>query len=233
MSLTEIFEKMQLGSIKTIAGAGYKTGVLATEADIGWPSGIIRRPNGDLVFGDIRSHRIWRIDSDGIIHNFAGDGVPDSTGDGGPASKARVHTPHDFFQDVHGNIFFIELGARGPDEGPNILRRIDHETGIITTVAGSGKTGRGGEGLPAVESEFDTTCGVAVDDAGNIYICHKWDSKVTRIDCTTGLTETIAGLSARNYFLEEGPSRPFSGPSHGVHGYHGDGGPAKEASLNL
>lgn len=233
MSLTEIFEKMQPGSIKTIAGAGYKTGVPATEADIGWPSGIIRRPNGDLVFGDIRSHRIWRIDSEGIIHNFAGDGVPDSTGDGGPASKARVHTPHDFFQDVHGNIFFIELGARGPDEGPNILRRIDHETGIITTVAGSGKTGRGGEGLPAVESEFDTTCGVAVDDEGNIYICHKWDSKVTRIDCTTGLTETIAGLSARNYLLEEGHSRPFSGSIHGVHGYHGDGGPAKEASLNL
>ena len=233
MKLRDFFDSMPKSSIATIAGAGYRVGVPAKEADIGWSSGVVRRPDGDLVFGDIRSHRIWRIDSDGILHNFVGDGVPGTSGDGGPAADARVYTPHDFFQDKNGNIFFVELGARGPDEGPNTVRRIDYETGIVTKVVGSGRVGRGGEGLPALESEFDTTCGVAVDDEGNIFVCHKWDSKVTRVDADTGIVETIAGQPTRNYILEDGDHRPFTGAGHSFHGYHGDGGPAKEAALGF
>ena len=233
MKLRDFFDSMPKSSIATIAGAGYRVGVPAKEADIGWSSGVVRRPDGDLVFGDMRSHRIWRIDADGILHNFVGDGVPGTSGDGGPAADARVYTPHDFFQDKNGNIFFVELGARGPDEGPNTVRRIDYETGIITKVVGSGRVGRGGEGLPALESEFDTTCGVAVDDEGNIFVCHKWDSKVTRVDADTGIVETIAGQPTRNYLLEDGDHRPFTGAGHSFHGYHGDGGPAKEAALGL
>ncbi len=72
-------------TIVTIAGAGYSDGFPAKEADVGWSTGVDRRPNGDLVFGDIRSHRLWRIDKDGILHTFAGDGVPGNSGDGGPA----------------------------------------------------------------------------------------------------------------------------------------------------
>ena len=233
MNLRDFFDSMSPGTIATIAGAGYRVGVPAKEADIGWSSGVVRRPNGDIVFGDMRSQRIWRIDGDGILHNFVGDGVPGTSGDGGPASDARVYTPHDFFQDKHGNIFFVELGARGPDEGPNTVRRIDYETGIITKVVGSGRVGRGGEGLPALESEFDTTCGVAVDEDGNIFVCHKWDSKVTRVDAETGIVETFAGQPTRNYPLEDGDRRPFTGSGYSFHGYHGDGGPAKEAALGL
>ena len=233
MNLHNFFDSIPSGTIATIAGSGYRVGVAAKEADIGWSSGVVRRPNGDIVFGDMRSQRIWRIDGDGILHNFVGDGVPGTSGDGGPAADARVYTPHDFFQDKDGNIFFVELGARGPDEGPNTVRRIDYETGIITKVVGSGRVGRGGEGLPASESEFDTTCGVAVDEDGNIFVCHKWDSKVTRVDAETGIVETFAGQPTRNYPLEDGDRRPFTGSGYSYHGYHGDGGPAKEAALGL
>ena len=233
MKLSDIFDGMAPGSITTIAGAGYRVGVPAKDADIGWSSGVVRRPNGDIVFGDMRSHRIWRIDGDGILHNFVGDGVPGTSGDGGPAADARVYTPHDFFQDEDGNIFFVELGARGPDEGTGAVRRIDYETDVITKVVGSGRAGRGGEGLHALESEFDTTCGVAVDRDGNIYVCHKWDSKVTRVDAETGIVETVAGQPTRNYLLEEGDRRPFTGAGYSFHGYHGDGGPAKESALGL
>lgn len=231
--LENILENYRRGTIWTIAGSGYKTGVPAKEADIGWPSGIVRRPNGDLVFGDMRSHRIWRIDSQGILHNFVGDGVPGTFGDGGHASSARVYTPHDFFQDEAGNIFFTELGARGPDEGPNTVRMIDYKSGIITRVVGSGKIGRGGEDLDAHESEFDTTSGIAVDKNGNIYVCHKWDSKVTRVDADSKKVETVVGQPTRNYILESGNSRPFSGSNYSFKGFHGDGGPAKEAALGL
>ena len=63
--------------------------------------------------------------------------MPGISGDGGPAIDARVYTPHDFCLDKEGNLFFSELGARGPDEGANTIRRIDYKTGIITRVVGS------------------------------------------------------------------------------------------------
>ena len=224
---------MAPGTIATIAGVGFREGVPAKEADIGWSMGIVRRPDGDLVFADIRSHRLWRIDDDGILHVFAGDGVPGTSGDGGPAKDARVYTPHDLCQDKQGNLYFTELGARGPDEGPNTVRRIDFQTGVITKVVGSGRVGRGGDGLPALEAEFDTTSGVAVDDDGNIYVCHKWGSNVSRVDAKTGILETFAGQNTRNYEVEQGDRRPFSGAKHTFQGYHGDGGPAREAALGV
>ena len=233
MSVRKLFDSMAVGSIVTVAGAGYREGVPANEADIGWSSGVVRRPNGDLVFMDIRSHRIWRIDGDGILHTFAGDGVPGTSGDGGPAKDARVYSPHDLAQDKDGNLYFSELGARGPDEGPNTIRRIDNETGIITKVVGSGRNGRGGDGLPALEAEFDTTTGLAVDPEGNIYVCHKWGSNVSRVDAKTGILRTFAGQNTRNYSLEQGSSRPFTGSKHTFQGYHGDGGPARLAALGL
>ena len=132
----KLFEQLNPNTIVSIAGIGYRDGIPAKDADVGWPMGAVRRPDGDLIVADIRAHRIWRIDQDGILHTFAGDGVPGVSGDGGPAIDARVYTPHDFCLDREGNLFFSELGARGPDEGPNTVRRIDYETGIITRVVG-------------------------------------------------------------------------------------------------
>ena len=154
------------------------------------------------------------------------------SGDGGPAINARVYTPHDFCLDKEGNLFFSELGARGPDEGPNTVRRIDYKTGVITRVGGSGVVGRGwrwgGGG-----AEFDTTTGVAVDSEGNIFVCDKWDSNVRRIDVKTGIIETFAGQNTRYYPSERGASRPYSGANYTFAGFHSDGGPASEATFGF
>ena len=233
MNLLDIFHDLAPHTITTIAGAGYREGIPAKEADIGWSMGIVRRPDGDLIFADIRGHRLWRIDAQGILHTFAGDGVPGSSGDGGPALQARVYTPHDLFIDKAGNIYFSQLGARGPDLGPNVVRRIDYQTGLITRVAGSDRVGRGGDGEPALDAEFDTMCGVVVDAAGNIYVCNKWDSNVRRVDAQTGIIQTFAGQNTRNYLLEQGASRPFTGSGYTFSGYHGDGGPATAAAFHL
>ncbi|MBI3942888.1 MAG: hypothetical protein HY326_07730 [Chloroflexi bacterium] len=233
MNLRKLFEDMPANTIKSIAGVGYSEGIPAKEADIGWSMGVVRLPDGNLITSDIRGHRIWRIDPQGILHTFAGDGVPGDSGDGGPAIQARVYTPHNLFVDKEGNLYFSQLGARGPDEGPNVIRRVDYKTGIVTRVVGSGKMGRGGEGRPALEAEFDTTCGVVVDDAGNIYVCNKWDSNVRRVDAKTGIIETFAGQNTRNYPLERGFSRPYSGAAYTFGGFHGDGGPASQAAFHL
>ena len=54
--------QLPAGYIATLAGHGFREGVPAKEADIGWPMGVVRRPDGDILFADIRAHRIWRVD---------------------------------------------------------------------------------------------------------------------------------------------------------------------------
>ena len=89
MTIDEVLNALPEGHIATIAGAGYRDGIPAKEADAGWPLGVVRRPDGDLIVCDYLGHRLWRIDREGILHTFAGDGVPGDSGDGGLAIDAR------------------------------------------------------------------------------------------------------------------------------------------------
>src|SRR5262245_41556699 len=110
MNLVELFQSLPLATMTTIAGVGYREGIPAKEADAGWPMGVVRRLDGDLVVVDYNGHRLWRIDQQGFLHAFAGDGVPGNTGDGGPASQARFFHPHDLTQDKDGNLYLSDLG---------------------------------------------------------------------------------------------------------------------------
>jgi sugar lactone lactonase YvrE len=225
MNLLEIFQTLPPRTIITIAGVGYRDGIPAREADAGWPMGIVRRPDGDLIVVDYQAHRLWWIDQEGILHTFAGDGVPGSSGDGGLASEARFYYPHDLTQDKAGNLYLSDLGNY-------TYRRIDYKTGLVTRVAGSGWKGRGGDGGPTLEAELDTTCGIAVDEEGNLYLSSEWGNNIRRVDAKTGRIAHFAGLNARHYPSEVGNSRPFYGPGLSLMGYHGDGGLASEAAFH-
>ena len=92
MNLFERFDRLAPGAITTIAGLGYTDGVPARDADAGWPLGVVRLPEGhphagELIVNDYQGQRIWRIDRKGILHTFAGDGVPGNRGDDGPAAR--------------------------------------------------------------------------------------------------------------------------------------------------
>ena len=224
MRLKDMVSALGPGLITTIAGVGYRVGIPAHEADAGWPMGVARRPDGDLIVVDYHAHRLWRIDQGGILHLFAGDGVPGNRGDGGPAELARFRYPHDLAQHQSGDLYLSDLGNR-------TIRRIDYLTGVITRVAGNGRAGRGGDGGLAVDAELDCTSGVAVDRDGNIYLSDEWASNVRRVDFQSGIISTVAGQNARHYPSEKGASRPFAGPELSLVGYHGDGGPAAEAAF--
>jgi sugar lactone lactonase YvrE len=225
MRLSELYGGLAPGAAIAVAGSAYREGVPARDADAGWPMGVVRRPDGDLIVVDYQAHTLWRIDREGVLHRFAGDGRPGGEGDGGPALEARFFHPHDLCQDQHGNLYLSDLGNR-------TIRRIDYQTGVVTRVAGSGAAGRGGDGGPATEAELDCTCGVAVDREGNLFLSDEWSCVIRRVDGRTGIITRFAGLDARHYPSERGASRPFAGPGLSLLGYHGDGGPAAAAAFH-
>jgi len=225
MNLKNRLADLEPGTITTIAGVGYLEGIPARDAPAGAPQGVVRIASGDLIVVDMWAHRIWRIDPDGILHTFGGDGVPGYSGNDGPASEARFDTLHDLSKDKDDNLYLTEMRTR-------VVRRIDAKTSVVTAVVGSGKVGWGGNGGPALECELDNDSGIAVDDDGNIFICCEWSNQVRRVDAKTGIIEIFAGIEQRHHDLERGNSRPFSGPFLNLGGYSGDGGPRLQAGLH-
>ena len=89
MRLNTTIRALPAGQIAVLAGAGFRDGVPARDAPAGWPMGVARRPDGDLIVNDYWGNRIWRIDRRGILHRFGGDGIPGADGDGGPVASMR------------------------------------------------------------------------------------------------------------------------------------------------
>ena len=194
------------GTIATYAGTGswgYSgDGGPATEARIASPAGMAVDRAGNLFVAERHGSRVRRIDSDGTISTFAGTGEWGFSGDGGPATEARLAQPSGIAVDTAGNVYVI-------DRENERLRRVD-ASGAISTYAGTGERGDAGDGGPAAEAELALS-GVSVDSAGNVYLAQADSHRVRRID-SGGVISTLAGT--------------------GEPGYRGDGGPAAQAQLN-
>ncbi len=140
----------------------------------------------------------WRIDT------VAGTGA--FGGDGGPAVRAHLN-PGGVTVDGSGNIYIA-------DTWNNCIRKVDVSTGIITTVAGTGRnSGFSGDGGSATAAQLNHPWGVAADGAGNLYIADSHNHRIRKVDVSTGIITTVAG-NGRNS------------------GFSGDGGPATAAQLN-
>lgn len=138
-----------------------------------------------------------------IISTFAGTGAQGYAGDGGPAIAASLNNPFDLAFDSAKNLIFA-------DTFNHRLRRIDARTGVITTIAGTGERGFGGDGGPAERAMLNEPYGVVVDRAGTIYFADRLNRRVRRIDPSGAITT-------------------FAGDGSGK--YSGDGGPAASAGL--
>lgn len=117
-----------------------------------------------------------------------GTGTPGDSGDGGPATRARLDSPEQLAVDSAGNLFIA-------DTQNNRIRRVDVTTGIITTVAGTGSAGYGGDGGPATQARLFAPFGVAVDGTGTLFIADTSNEVVRRVDGSTGVITTIAGVA--------------------------------------
>ena len=197
-------------TITTFAGTGERgfggDGGSATAAQLYNPRHVAVDGSGNLYIADIYNYRIRKVDSSGVITTVAGTGERGYGGDGGPATEARLHFPRDVAVDGAGNLYIADTQNQR-------IRKVD-SSGVITTVAGTGESGYGGDGGPAVQARLSYPRGVATDHAGNLYIADYNNLRIRKVD-SSGVISTVVGTG------ELGASR----------GVNGDGGLAVRAQL--
>ncbi|WP_449489484.1 NHL domain-containing protein, partial [Winogradskyella pacifica] len=128
-------------NISTLYGTteGYSgDGGLATSAQLDGNCYMVFDDNGNLYIAEADNHIIRKIDNSGIITTIAGTGIAGSSGDGGLATSAQLNSPYGITFDTDGNLFFTEIFN-------HTIRKIDN-SGIITTIAGTGVAGYSGDG---------------------------------------------------------------------------------------
>jgi len=198
--------------VETIAGTGLPENNgdsgNATKVNIGEPFGLEIGPDGALYVTEVRNHRIRRLDlHTGELTTVAGCGQRGYSGDGGPAAEASLNEPYELRFDADGNLYVVEMKN-------HVVRRIDAKSKIITTVAGSGKPGFGGDGGPATTALFRQPHSIALDDNGGLYIADIGNHRIRRVDLAMGIVESIAGdsqpVAAHDGQLAKGSS--FLGP---------------------
>jgi streptogramin lyase len=187
-------------TVTDFAGTGQKgytgDGSGATKAQVSEVYGISRGPDGALYICDTDNHLIRRIASDGTISTFAGTGSKGYSGDGGPALKAELNEPYEIRFDRAGNLFFVDMRD-------NAVRRVDAKTGVISTVAGTGKAGFSGDGGPANKATFNQPHSISFDPAGDLYVCDIANNRIRKIDMKSGVISTFAG-TGKKAATEEG-----------------------------
>ena len=198
--------------VTTIAGtgkAGYSgDGGPAVKAGVGEPFGLVVGPDGGLYVCETTNHVVRRIDlKTGRISTVAGSGRKGYAGDGGPATKARLNEPYEVRFDAAGNTFFVEMRN-------HVVRRVDAKTGRISTVAGTGKPGFTGDGGPATKAALRVPHSIALDNAGNLYICDIGNHRVRRVNLRSGVISTFAGTGQRKPTPDGAPLKgtPLNGP---------------------
>lgn len=159
----------------------------ATNATLNEPDGIAVDAAGNTYIADYSNHRVRKVDAvTGVITTIAGTGMAGFSGDSNAATLAQLNAPIDVEVDRQGNVFIADYSNQR-------IRKIDKATGVITTVAGIGTAGFSGDGGNALQAELNFPTGIALDDAGNIYIADKNNDRIRKVTVATGLITTIAG----------------------------------------
>ena len=193
------------GIISTVAGttAGFSgDGSAATLAQLSSPTDVAVDGSGNLYICDYGNHKIRKVTSSGIISTIAGT-TGGFTGDGGPATAAKLNAPNGVAADGSGNVYIADLRN-------NRIRKVD-AAGTITTIAGSTSSGYSGDGGAATAAGMNSPAFLTVDVAGNVFFSDMGNFVIRRIS-VAGDIETVAGT--------------------GGGGYSGDGGPATAATMS-
>ncbi len=164
------------GIITTIGGTGIcaptTDGVLATSANIQYPTAVAVDNVGNIYVSDNGNNRIRKINTSGIISTVTGSATYGFTGDGGPANLARVYYPRSVWTDLGNNIYFSDYNNFR-------IRRILASSGIINTVIGNGVAGFSGDGGLPLSASINYPTGFAINEStGAVYIADNANNRI-------------------------------------------------------
>jgi streptogramin lyase len=241
--------------IRTIAGIGSKgiegDGGPAISAQLNDPSGICRGPDGSLYICDTANGRIRQLKPDGTlitlvgasaemqlkepyevrldsagnlfwverlshcvrrrdhqtgeITMIAGNGTAGFSGDGGPADKAQLNEPHSIGFDKAGDLYICDVKNHR-------IRKVDMKSRVISTFSGTGERKPTPEGAPIGGAPLSGPRALDFDAAGNLWLALREGNAVLKLDLANGIIHHMEGT--------------------GLKGFTGDGGPAKDATMN-
>jgi sugar lactone lactonase YvrE len=177
----------------------------ATAIPLVLPSAIVFDTQGNLYFAEAGNHVVRIFSTAGVVSTIAGNGVQGFAGDNGPATGAELDSPSGLAIDAAGNLYIA-------DTHNHRIRKFTAATGIITTIAGTGKAGYSGDGGAATAAQLDRPTALTVDQTGNVYTADTDNHRVRRIASGTGVITTVAG--------------------DGIEGFNGDGGAATLAAID-
>jgi len=247
------------GSVSTLVGTGLPG---YSDQQINNPFGVLIGPDGALYFCDMDNQRIRRFAFEtGQLTTIAGNGQRGYSGDGGVATEAALNMPHEIQFDSAGDLYIVERDN-------HVVRRVQGESGIISTFAGTGVAGFSGDGGQANAAQLKSPHSLAFDRPGWLLICDIGNHRIRRVDPESGIIETYAGTGSQEPTPDQAPLKetPLNGPrtivldpagtlylalregnaiyridpetetiyhiaGTGQQGYTGDGGPAKLATL--
>ncbi|HYH51213.1 MAG TPA: DNRLRE domain-containing protein [Acidimicrobiia bacterium] len=174
------------GIVTTVAGNGDSgfsgDGGPATSAQIRYPKGVEIGPDGNLYIADNNNHRVRRVDlSTGVISTVAGSGSRGFSGDGGPATAARLDEPRNIAFDAQGRLYIVDQNNRR-------IRRVETD-GTIRTFA----------------SGFTFPRDVAVDRNGTVYVADEDANRIRQVSAS-GVVSTFAGTGSSGLSGDGGPA---------------------------
>jgi sugar lactone lactonase YvrE len=175
----------------------------ASAAQLSSPQGLAIDAQGNLYIADENNNRVRKVAPNGTITTFAGNGMNNNTGSGGPATSAALGNPLGLV--LRGNTLYISTFW-------NLIWALDLNTQVINIVAGDpssvfNRGGFNGDGNTALTTLFFQPEGIAFDAAGNLFVADQGNNRVRKIN----LSQTVSTVAG---------------------GFLGDGGQAKDASLN-
>jgi streptogramin lyase len=197
--------------IETFAGNGKQgfsgDGGLATQAQIDNPFGVSRGPDGAIWFCEYTGQKIRRVAPNGTISTVAGSGKKGYSGDGGPALEATFNLPHELRFDREGNLYIVDMGN-------NAVRKVNLQTKVITTLAGTGTAGYSGDGGPASQAQLKQPHSIQFGPDENLYICDIGNHVIRKVDMKTLQISTFAGTGSPGPTPDGAPiaGTPLKGP---------------------